>query len=167
MMALGRRLPAREQRDAEHAERQRRDRQARQHRVVLEHHLQVDGQGDHEAAQRDLLRHLVRDAQAERLGTEQLGVDEGGPSPALSPDEPPGQGPQPEDAQRDQGGDGLAALLPHEDAEDDAAHADHREHRADRVDVAVARVRRVAHEPDVDQDHRDDHDLEQEPDAPR
>src|SRR5512132_1851778 len=61
----------------------------------------------------------------------------------------------------------FAALLPHEDAEHDAAHAEHRQDRTDRVDVAIARVRRVAHPPDVEQDDRDDHGLEREPHAPR
>ena len=43
-------------------------------------------------------------------------------------------------ADRDQGADRLAALLPHEDAEHDAAHADDRQDRADDVDAAVAGV---------------------------
>ena len=40
-------------------------------------------------------------------------------------------------------------------------------HRADRVDVPIARVRGVVHELDVEQDDRDDHDLEREAHAPR
>ena len=61
----------------------------------------------------------------------------------------------------------LAALLPHEDAEDDATHADHREDRAHDVDLARARVLDVAHHPDARQHDHDDDDLEREPDAPR
>ena len=63
--------------------------------------------------------------------------------------------------------DRLAALLPDEDAEHDAAHAEDGEHRADDVDVARAGVRHVADEPDPGQHDRDDDDLEQEADAPR
>ena len=52
-------------------------RQAGLHRVVLEHHLQVDRQRDHHAAQRDLLEHLLGDARAEeRLDSNKSRVDQ-------------------------------------------------------------------------------------------
>ena len=64
-----------------------------------------------------------------------------------------------ERAEREQRADRLAALLPHEDAEHDAAHADDGEERADRVDAARARVRHVTDELDARQHDGDDHDL--------
>jgi hypothetical protein len=85
----------------------------------------------------------------------------------LAPHEPGGQQGHGDHADQQQRGDGLAALLPHEDAEHDAAHAEHRQDGTDRVDVAIARVGRIAHPLDVEQDDRDDHDLEREPHAPR
>ena len=75
MMLLARRRPARLPASSairEHAERQRRDRQAGLHRVVLEHHLQVDRERDHRAAEGDLLEHLLGDAEPEDLRLEQV-----------------------------------------------------------------------------------------------
>jgi hypothetical protein len=138
-----------------------------QHRAVLEHHLEVDRKGDHHAAERDLLEHLVRDPQQEDLGAEQARVDQRGLAVPLAPHEPGGQHRHADHADQQQRGDGPAALLPHQDAEHDAAHAEHRQDRTDRVDVAIARIRGVAHPPDVEQDDRDDHGLEREPHAPR
>ena len=66
----------------------------------------------------------------------------------------------------DQGPDRLAALLPHEDPEDDAAHADRGEDRADHVHALVSRVRNVVNEPDPGEHDRDDHDLPEEAHAP-
>ena len=48
-----------------------------QQRVVAQHHLQVDRQHDHRAAEGDLLQQLTAHARAEQLGGEELGVDEG------------------------------------------------------------------------------------------
>ena len=70
-------------------------------------------------------------------------------------------------ADRDQDADELPALLPDEDADDDAAHADGRQQRADDVDVARAGVGHVLDRPQAAEDDRDHDDLEQEPDAPR
>ena len=72
MIELGRRSPARfpaRRATREHAQRQRRQRQAGLHGVVLEDHLQEDRQGDHQPAEGDLLHHLPRDPEPERLPT--------------------------------------------------------------------------------------------------
>ena len=61
MMLAGRRRPTRLPARiavAEHRQRQRRERQAGLHGVVLQDHLQVDRQGDHRPSQRDVLEHL-------------------------------------------------------------------------------------------------------------
>ena len=63
--------------------------------------------------------------------------------------------------------DRLAALLPDEDAQHQAAHAEDREERPDEVDLAWPGVRHVADEPAAEQDDRDDHDLEAERHAVR
>ena len=131
----GRRLPALlagQQRHAEHGQRQRRQRQAGLHRVVLQHHLQVDRQDDHRAAQSDLLEQLPGDPEPEQLGPEQVGVEQGRLSLALAPPQPvdkPGQRGRAEQHER---ADCLTALLPDQDAENQAAHADRGQDRADR-----------------------------------
>ena len=63
--------------------------------------------------------------------------------------------------------DRLAALLPHEDADDEAAHADHGEKRSDYVDRPITGVRHVPDAAASQQHDRDDERLDQEPDAPR
>ena len=78
-MSLARRVPASRPastRDREHAQRQRRERQPRLHRVVLERHLQEDREGDHRPAQRDLLQRLLGDPEAEVREPEQVGVEQ-------------------------------------------------------------------------------------------
>ena len=57
---VGARRPSfREQGNGEHAQRERGDGQAGLHGVVLEHHLEIDRQGDHGATESDLLQHLL------------------------------------------------------------------------------------------------------------
>ena len=149
MILLGLRLPGLlpgEQRDREHAQRQGRERQPGLHRVVLEHHLEVDRERDHQAAERDLLQRLRRDPEAEVLRLEEAGVEKRGLPLALAPDEPPRERAEADDPDREQRADGRAALLPDEDPEHDAAHPDRGEDRADDVDAAGARVRDVVDE---------------------
>ena len=81
MIALGRRSPALrpcDERDRKRAQRQGRERDAGLQRVVLEDHLQVDGQRDHAAAEADLGQHVAGDAEPEALGPKQVGVDQRG-----------------------------------------------------------------------------------------
>ena len=66
-------------RDREHAQRQRSECQTSLQRGVFQHHLQVDGQGDHRASERYLLQHLSRDAQPELRWPEQRWVHQRGP----------------------------------------------------------------------------------------
>jgi hypothetical protein len=146
--ATASRAPPRDERNGEHAQRERRDREPGAHRRVLEHHLQIDRQGDHQSAERDLLQHLPGDPQAEDRRLEQLGVDQRRLPLALAAQEPPREGPEPDDADREQRRHGLAAFLPDEDAEHDAAHPQHGQDRADDVHLPGARVRRVLHELD-------------------
>ena len=63
------RLAAGDERDGEHRQRQRREREAGLHRVVLEHHLQVDRERDHHPAEGDLLQRLRLDPEPEVLST--------------------------------------------------------------------------------------------------
>ena len=63
--------------------------------------------------------------------------------------------------------DGLAALLPDEDAEHDAAHADHRQDRADDVERRAARCRGRRGRARCPTARCDDDRLEEEGDAPR
>ena len=79
---------------------------------------------------------------------------------ALAFDEPPGQQRERDRAERHEQADRLAAFLPDEDAEHDAAHADDGQHGADRVDLARSGVFDVADELDAGQHHGDDHDFE-------
>ena len=169
-MLLGRRVArplAGEQGDSEHRERERGDGQSRQHRVVLEHDLQEQRQGDHGSAQCDVLQHLSGGAEPEDLGSEQVGVEQRGLASPLSAHQPPDQCPHGEGADRDEGGDRLPSLLPREDAQHDAAHAEDGQHRAAHVDASIAGVRDVANAFDVQQHGRDDDDLEEEPHPPR
>jgi hypothetical protein len=170
MMLLGRRSPAflpAEQRHAEHAQRERGERQAGLHRVVLEHHLQEDRQCDHRAAESYPLEHLLGDPVPEDLGSEEVGIQQCRFALTLAPHEPGHQCAQRHRTDRQQGGDGLPAFLPHEYAEHDAPHAQDREDRTDRVDAPGSGVRHVADEPDADQHDRDDDILEQQDDAPQ
>ena len=92
MILLGLRLPgplAGEQRDREHAQRERRERQPCLERVVLEHHLEVDRERDHQPAERDLLQRLGRDPEPEVLRREEAGVEQRRLALALAPPEPP------------------------------------------------------------------------------
>jgi hypothetical protein len=73
---------------AEHRQRQRRECQAGLQRVVLEDHLQVDREGDHRPAERDVLEHLRRDAEPEQIVREELWIEQRGLALALAPDEP-------------------------------------------------------------------------------
>ena len=98
---------------------------------------------------------------------EQARVEQRRAALALAADEPPDQRGHRDEADRDQDADGLAALLPDEDAEDDAAHPDRREGGADGVDRARPGVGHVVDELQAGQ-HEHDHDrLEREADAPR
>ncbi len=160
-------LPACQQRDGEHAQRQGRDREARLQRVVLEHHLQEDRERDHQPAQGDLLEGLGRDPEAEVLRFEEDRVDQRRLAFALPTDDPPRERSQRDQADGDQGGNGLAALLPDEDPEHDAAHADCGEDRADDVNLSRAGERNFPDEPGSDEHDRDDHDLPGECDPPR
>ena len=155
------------QRDGEHRERERRERQAGLHRVVLERHLQVQRQGDHRPAERDLLEDHRHGTDAEVLDLEQVGVEQDHLAGALAPHEPEGERGERHGTDRHEQPDVRAALLPHEDPQHDATHAEHRQHRAADVDLAHPRERHVDDELDVEQDDRDDHDLEHEADPPR
>ena len=76
MMPAGRRLPAffpASNATPNIVKRQRGQRQTRLHGVVLQHHLQVDRQRDHGAAQRDLLQHLLGDPEPETLDSNRSG----------------------------------------------------------------------------------------------
>ena len=101
------------------------------------------------------------------LRREQVGVEQRRLALALAAHQPPGQPGHRDRADRDQRGDGLAAFLPHQDAEHDAAHAEHGQDGADEVDAPGSGVRDVVDELDARQHDRDDDDLEQERDPPR
>jgi hypothetical protein len=62
----------------------------------------------------------------------------------LPPDEPVDQGSERDGADHQQGRDGLAAFLPNQDPEHDAAHAYHGQHCADEVDLPRSGVRDIA-----------------------
>jgi hypothetical protein len=169
MTLLGRRspaFPAGEERHREHAERERREGEARLHRAVLEHHLQVDRQGDHRPAQGDLLEHLLGDAQPEDPRSEEVRIEQRRLPPALAVKEPGDQPCHRQQADREQGDHRLSALLPHQDAQHHSAHADHGEARAHGVDAAGPRVGNVLHQLDAEEHDRDHDVLEQERDAP-
>ena len=82
-------------------------------------------QDDHGAAQGDLLERLLRDADAEIQVLEQVRIQQGGLAAPLAADEPEGEPGQGHCAEAQEQADIVAALLPDEDAEDDAAHAGH------------------------------------------
>ena len=120
----------------EHRQRERGQRQAGLHGVVLQGHLEVERQRDHRAAQRDLLEHLTGDAGGEVRVPEQVRVEQGHLLRPLAPDEPPGQGRQGHGSDRHEQADELAALLPDEDPEHHPTHAEHGQQGADQVDLA-------------------------------
>ena len=156
-----------EQRDGEHAQRERRDRESGLQRVVLEHHLQVDREHDHRAAEGDLLQQLAARSGSEHLRLEERRVEQRGLAAALATAQPEHEEAEPEHADADDQADVAAALLPHQDAGHDAAHADDRQQRADEVDRPLAVVRHVLHEADAGQHDGDDDGLEREADPPR
>ena len=169
MISAGRRPPdlaSGEDRDGEHGQRERGERQARLQRVVLELDLQEDRQRDHRPAERDVLQHLPGDPEPEVREREQIRIEQRHLALAMAPHEPAGERPQRERADRDQQHDVVAALLPHQDAQHHAAHPEDGQDRADPVDLPLARVRDVLDEPDLRQHDRDDDDLQQEADAP-
>jgi hypothetical protein len=135
------------------------EREPRLQGVVLEHHLEVDREGDHHPAERDLLERLAGDPQAEVLRLEQVGVDQRRLPLALAFPQPPRERAEADPADRDQRADHGAAPFLDEDPEHDAAHPERGQDRADDVDAAVARVRHVVDAPAADEDDRDDHDL--------
>jgi hypothetical protein len=67
---------------------------------------------------------------------EQVRVEQGHLSLAFAPDEPPGQHRERHGPDRHQQADVLAALLPDQDPQHDAAHADDGQDGADDVDLA-------------------------------
>ena len=73
---------------------------------------------------------------------------------ALALGEPPDERPERNHADGDERADRLAALLPDEHPEDDAAHAHRREDRSDDVDTFRARVRHVVDELDAEERSR-------------
>jgi hypothetical protein len=83
--------PTSHHRRGEHRERERCQRQAGLHGVVLQAHLEEQRQRDHGAAQRDLLEHLTEHAGREVRVAEQARVEERHPLRAQLPVEPPGQ----------------------------------------------------------------------------
>ncbi len=98
---------------------------------------------------------------------EQVRVEQRRLALTLAAYEPVRQCDQSEEAGHDERPHRLAALLPDQDAQDDAAHAHDGEDGADHVDVARSRVGHVADQPDVGEYDGNDHDLEEEPDPPR
>ena len=128
-----------------------------------QHHLQVDRQHDHRPAERDLLQQLPAHARCGRASTRNSSGSISVALPALlAAAQPPREPDHRDDPEADQQADVLAALLPDQDAEDDAAHADDGEHGAAPVDRARARVRHVLDEPDAREHDRDDHGLQRE-----
>ena len=98
---------------------------------------------------------------------EQARVEQGRLPRPLAPHKPVGEQRKGDRSDRDQQSDELAAFLPDENAEHEAAHAEHREDRADQVDLPRPRVGHVTDELDLRQHDRDHDDLEPEADTPR
>jgi hypothetical protein len=146
--------------------RERSEGQAGLQRVVFERNLEEDRQRDHRPAQGDVLECLLGDSEPEVGVPEEVWVKEGRRPFAVAADQPTGQRPERERADRDGQPDELAPLLPGQNPQDDAAHADHREDRAPYVDLAGAGVGHVANQLDVEQDDRDHDQLEEETDPP-
>jgi hypothetical protein len=110
---------------------------------------------------------LSGDPEPEDLRLEQVRVEQRRLPLSLSPPQPVRERSERQDAEPDDEPNEFASLLPHEDAEHDAAHPDDGEDRADGVDTTGPGVRHVPHEPDAGQNDRDDGVLEQKGDAPR
>ena len=155
-----------QQGDREHAQRERCQREPCLERVVLEHHLEVDRERDHQPAERDLLQGLGRDSEPEVLRGEEAGVEQRRLALALALPEPPPERSERDQADRDQRADRAAAFLPDEDPQHDAAHPDGREDGADVVDSPRAGVRHVVDASAAEQHERDDQNLPAEGDAP-
>ena len=113
-----------------------------------------------------MLEHDLGDAVAEQLGREQGRIEQRGLALALASAKPVHQARHRSRPDREEQRDGLAALLPREDPDDEAAHADHREERARDVDRPVSRVGHVADAAAPQKDGCDDERLDEEPDAP-
>jgi hypothetical protein len=148
-------------------QREGRQGQPRLHRVVLERHLEEDRERDHRAAQRDVLQQLPRDARPEVREREQARVEQRGLAGPLAPHEPPGEQCHRDGPDRDQQPDGLAALLPDENAEHESAHSEHGEDCAHDVDVSRSGVHHIVNELDLRQHDGDHDDLQAETDPPR
>ena len=84
----------------------------------------------------------IPDAEQRRL--EEVGIEQRRLSRPLAAHEPERETAERARTQHEKCRDGLAAFLPDEDPEHDAAHPDDREHCADDVDAPLARVRNVA-----------------------
>ena len=126
------------------------------------------GKHDHHATERDLLQHLLGDAQPEVRRREQLGVDQRRLGRLSSRVATTSTSPVIASAPRAiKAPTASPALLPHEHAEHDAAHGDDREHRANGVDLSVAGEFDVLHESDSCKDNRDHHRLQEKRGAPR
>src|SRR4029077_9078318 len=123
-------------------------------------------QRDHGAAKGDLLQHLLGDPEPEDLGNEQVRIDQGRLPQTLAAYQPVPEGGHRNRAHADQDADRLAAFLPDQDAEHDAAHAQHRQDRADDVDLPWPGVGHVLNQFDAGQHDRDDDHLQQEADPP-
>ena len=130
-----------EQRDREHAQRQRREREAGLQRVVLEHHLQEDRQRDHRAAEGDLLQQLAADRRSGTASTRTGPGRSARPCRRACAGRATRRARQADGTDHEQQRDGLAALLPHQDPEHEPAHADDRQHRADHVDARASPCR--------------------------
>ena len=84
----------------------------------------------------------------------------------LATDEPVREERQRNGSNRHQQADRLAAFLPDEDPEHEAAHAEHGKDGSDEVDLPRPGVGHIVHELDLGQHDRDDDDLEEKADAP-
>ena len=94
--------PSGEDRDGEHRQGERSDREARLQRVVLELDLQEDRQRDHRPAERHVLQQLPGDPDPEGRELEQVRIEQGHLALAMPPHEPAGERPQRDGADRDQ-----------------------------------------------------------------
>ena len=81
--------------------------------------------------------------------------------------QPIGERRQRHGSDQQQRADPLAAFLPHQDAEHDAAHAEDGEDGTHGVDATRSGIGHIGDEFDAGKHDGDDDDLEQEPDAPR
>ena len=112
------------------------------------------------------MQHLLGDPHLESLGFEQIRVDQRRLACPFAPRQPERKSDQTGRAEHKQPGHSLAALLPDQDAQDDAAHSEHREHGTATVDHPRAGIRHVPYESDAGQHNRDDDGLQQESNPP-